>query len=210
MKTKLILTLFVALLVASCNKPEAPIPELKLSKNEITLEVGQGERIFISGGDGKTYSISPGTTNIAEVNLKGNSLEITAKSVGAETFTIGSAGKTALLKLTVKERPIPNLSSVLGVYGKDNKLLFSYAMKARTKNGLWLCERASNPYGKRIFLSYYMEGSSELLIIAEGLSPVIENTGEQGKKLTITKEKDLGDGKVQLRSGDFRFVVVEK
>lgn len=204
------MTVFVALFVASCCKPEDPIPELKLSKNELTLEVGQGERIFISGGDGKTYSISPGTTNIAEVNLKGKTLEITARQAGMQTFTISSAGKTALLKLTVKERPIPNLSSVVGVYGKDNKLLFSYKMTARTKKGIWLCERASTPYGKRIFLSSYMEGSSELLIIAEGLFPAIENTGDQGKKLTITKEKDLEGGKVQLVSGNLRFIVEKK
>ncbi len=110
----------------------------------------------------------------------------------------------------VKDKPIPHLGSVVGVYGKDNKLLFPYAMTVRTKKGIWLCEKSQNPYGKRILLSYYTEGSSDLLIIAEGLSPSIPNTGDQGKKLTITKEKELEDGKVQLISGDLRFVVEQR
>lgn len=204
------MTVFVALFVASCCKPEDPIPELKLSKNELTLEVGQGERIFISGGDGKTYSISPGTTNIAEVNLNGNTLEITARQAGVQTFIISSADKKAALKVTVNPRPVPSLGNIVGVYGENGQPVFSYKMTAKTKNGLWLCERASNPYGKRIFLSSYMEGSSELLIIAEGLFPAIENTGDQGKKLTITKEKDLEGGKVQLVSGNLRFIIEKK
>lgn len=207
---KIIVFLALSLILFSCRKDE-PIPSIKLSKTELTLEVGQGESITISGGDGKTYSLSPGTSSIAEVVLEGHTLSITAKAVGMQTFTISSAGQSAALRLTVKEKPVPNISSALGIYGKDNQILFSYAMIARTKNGIWLCERSQNPYGKRIFLSYYKEGSSELLIIAEGLSPTIPNTGDQGKKFPIVKEKDLDGGKkVQLLSGDLRFVVEKR
>lgn len=192
--------------ISACRKDE-PIPDIKLSKTELSLEVGQEEKIHISGGDGKTYTVSPSNSEIADALIAGNTLTIRAKKEGEITLKISSAGREAPLRIKITPTPVPDLGTTVGIYDEEGKALLVYNMKARSKNGLWLCESGADPYKKRIFLPYYREGEEKLLIIAEGFPSAVINTPPEGREFPIIKEKDLNDGKVQLKSGNIRFIV---
>lgn len=201
------------IIVDSCrNNTEKPsFPELKIDKKEVVLEVGQSEKISISGGNGK-YEFSPEESPVAKITFENNALLIEAKKAGEQTFTITSADKKESLKVEVREKPIPELGNTMGVYGKDNTLLFVSKLSSKTKKGRWFNENMRNPYeGKRIFIGFYTEGDSEILIISQGLAPQLEDTPEDGRMFPVIKEKDLDNGtKVQLRSGDIRFIIDKK
>lgn len=209
-KIKILILSIIILSITACCKDEPPTPEIKLSKSELTLEVGQKEKINISGGDGKNYTVSPSNSELVKAVISGNTLTITGKKEGEITLKVYSAGREAPLKVKINPKPVPDLGATTGIYDLEGKALLVYNMTARSKNGLWLCESGADPYEKRIFLPYYREGEEEILIIAEGFSSPVINTPPEGRKFPITKEKDLDDGKVQLSSGNFRLIVEKK
>lgn len=210
MKTKIFLMLIFVMSITACRKDEPPLPDIKLSKSELRLEVGQSEKISISGGDGQNYSISPSNSEIVNAVISGTVLTITGKKEGEITLKVSSAGREAPLKVRVNPAPVPDLGATVGIYNLEGTPLLSYKMTARSKNGLWLCESGVNPYKKRIFLPYYREGDKKIVIKAEGFPSATINTPPEGREFPITKEKDLGGGKIQLKSGNFRFIVEKR
>lgn len=197
--------------ITACRKDEPPLPDIKLSKSELRLEVGQSEKISISGGDGQNYSISPSNSEIVNAVISGTVLTITGKKEGEITLKVSSAGREAPLKVSINPTPVPEIGSMVGIYGENGQPLLSYRMTARTRSGLWLCESGADPYKKRLFLPYYREGDKKILIIAEGFSSPVINTPPEGREFPIIVEKTIDNGeKIQLKSGDLRFIVEKR
>ena len=187
-----------------------PTPEIVLSPALIEVTIGESATVTIAGGDGSNYSVSPEKSTVADASIAGNILTVSAKAEGVQEFVIRSKDRGATLRVNVKPIPIPDLGNQIGVYGSDNKLLFKARMTAKQKKGIWLIESGSNPYSKRIFLSYVAKGikvgdNIDYAIISEGLAPDIEDTEPDGRVLSVTVERLEGDI-VQLKGDKFRFV----
>lgn len=107
---KLLFLLFSILFLWGCKKEtEAPLPEIVLNPSVVEVEEGQRASVLLSGGDGKIYTVSPQTTDIAELSVEGTKINIVAKAPGMQTFTVLSGDRRATLTVKVKAKPTPEI-----------------------------------------------------------------------------------------------------
>lgn len=88
---------------------ETPLPDVVLNPSAIEVEEGQSALVSLAGGDGKNYTVSPLTTDIADASVEGNKLKVVAKTVGTKTFTVSSKDRKSTLIVKVKAKPTPKI-----------------------------------------------------------------------------------------------------
>lgn len=107
---KLLFLLFSILFLWGCKKEtEAPLPEIVLTPSVVEVEEGQRASVLLSGGDGNAYTVSPQTTDIAELSVEGTKINIVAKAPGMQVFTVLSGDRRATLTVKVKAKPTPEI-----------------------------------------------------------------------------------------------------
>lgn len=182
------------ILTISC-KDDPSYPDLKIEKTSVQMLEEATNTVSLSGGDNTKYEVISLNPEVAKVELSGKTITIKALKQGKTTIKIASAGKLGEIQVVV----LPKRTEV-GVYSLEGNSYFDVMLSADNGNGIWLLEKAFNPYeGKRFYSNFILnptEGSEVELNIEveniEGLSSgktkaLVEAIYEQSVQVKLEK-----------------------